>query len=322
MQLWLIAQVRVSITNPKHTKSNSMSDENKEWITYHYTPTRLGAGIAAALFCTGLLCLTLEVYYFGQKTVRRNKFVQENPFEPEKQNSVVEDAVPGNRRENTIKYIPLLVGCQLEAMGYVARAVSSSDVEATMPYAIQSVLLLVAPSLSAATIYMLFGKMLVLLRCTNLSIIPSRYNTKFFVAGDILSFFVQSGGGALMSKGKSITTGTNVVIAGLFIQIVFFGFFLLTELKFAFKVNSVVFSSGRTTNTWKTLNYTLLFTSLLILIRSVVRVVEFIQGFDGYIAKHEIYIYVFDAVPMFLVLLAFIVTMPFGSIFKLEAQCP
>lgn len=124
-----------------------------------------------------------------------------------------------------------------------------------------------------------------------------------------------------MSKGKSIATGTNVVIASLFMQIVFFAFFLLTELKFAFKVNSVVFSSGRTTNTWKTLNYTLLFTSLLILIRSVVRVVEFIQGFGGYIAKHEIYIYVFDAVLMFLVLLASIVTMPFGSIFKLEAQC-
>lgn len=56
-----------------------MSDENKEWITCRYTPTRLGAGIAAALF------------YFSQKTVRRNKFVQETPFEPEKRNSVAED---------------------------------------------------------------------------------------------------------------------------------------------------------------------------------------------------------------------------------------
>lgn len=227
--------------------------------------------------------------------------------------------MPGNCRENTVKYIRLLVSCQLEAMGYIARAVSSSDMEATMPYAIQSVLLLVALSLSVATIYMLFGKMLALLRCTDLSIIPSRYNTKFFVAGDILGFFFQSGCGALMSKSKSITAGTNAVIAGLFIQIVFFGFFLLTELKFAFEVNSVVFSSGQTTNTWKTLNYTLLFTSLLILVKSVVRDIEFFQDFDSYIAKHGIYIYVFDVVPMFLVLLAFIVTMPFGSIFKSEA---
>ena len=298
-----------------------MSSNNKEWVTYHYTPTRLGAAIAASLFCVGLLCLAFEVYYFGKKAVRRNKFLQENPFEPEKQYSAVEETVPTNRKENTIKYVPLLIGCQLEAMGYVARAISSSNVNATMPYAIQSLLLLVAPSLSAATIYMLFGKMLVLLKCTDLSIIPSRYNTKFFVIGDILSFFVQSGGGALMSKGKSINTGTNIVIAGLFIQIAFFGFFLLTELKFAFKVGSTVSVSSRATATWKTLNVTLLFTSLLILIRSIVRAVEFIQGFDGYIAKHEIYIYVFDAVPMFLVLLAFIVTMPFGSIFKLEAQC-
>jgi hypothetical protein len=40
--------------------------------------------------------------------------------------------------------------------------------------------------------------------------------------------------------------------------------------------------------------------SILILGRSIVRGVEYIQGFDGYIITHEAFLYAFDAVPMFL----------------------
>ena len=44
-------------------------------------------------------------------------------------------------------------------------------------------------------------------------------------------------------------------------------------------------------------------TSILIMIRSVVRVVEYIQGYDGYLMKHEAFIYIFDALLMFVVML-------------------
>lgn len=40
--------------------------------------------------------------------------------------------------------------------------------------------------------------------------------------------------------------------------------------------------------------------SILILIRSLMRCIEFIQGYDGYIMTHEAFLYCFDAVPMFL----------------------
>ena len=39
--------------------------------------------------------------------------------------------------------------------------------------------------------------------------------------------------------------------------------------------------------------------SVLIFVRSIVRVVEFIQGFGGYTISHEVYLYVFDAMIMF-----------------------
>lgn len=49
----------------------------------------------------------------------------------------------------------------------------------------------------------------------------------------------------------------------------------------------------------------LYFASLLIMIRSVFRVVEYIQGYDGYLLHHEVYLYIFDSVLMFLTMLAF-----------------
>lgn len=43
--------------------------------------------------------------------------------------------------------------------------------------------------------------------------------------------------------------------------------------------------------------------SALILVRSVFRAVEFLQGFEGYLIGHEIFIYVFDALLMFIAML-------------------
>lgn len=56
---------------------------------------------------------------------------------------------------------------------------------------------------------------------------------------------------------------------------------------------------------WKRHIYTLYFTSALILVRSVFRVVEYIQGHAGYLLGHEVYLYVFDALLMFLVMVSF-----------------
>jgi hypothetical protein len=45
--------------------------------------------------------------------------------------------------------------------------------------------------------------------------------------------------------------------------------------------------------------------SLLILVRSIFRVVEYLQGWQGYILSHEIFLYIFDACLMLLVMLIF-----------------
>lgn len=46
------------------------------------------------------------------------------------------------------------------------------------------------------------------------------------------------------------------------------------------------------------------------MIRSIVRVAEFIEGFQGVILKHEVFLYVFDAVPMLAVIVIFNIWYP------------
>lgn len=59
---------------------------------------------------------------------------------------------------------------------------------------IQSVFLLVAPALFAASVYMVLGRIILLTDGESHSIIKKRWLTKFFVFGDVFSFLLQSSG--------------------------------------------------------------------------------------------------------------------------------
>jgi hypothetical protein len=62
------------------------------------------------------------------------------------------------------------------------------------PYIIQALLILVAPALFAATIYMALGRIVTLVDGEEYTLIRHRWLTKIFVCGDVLSFMVQSAG--------------------------------------------------------------------------------------------------------------------------------
>lgn len=62
------------------------------------------------------------------------------------------------------------------------------------PYIQQTLLLLLAPALFAASVYMMLGRIVVLLDAEHLCIIKKKWLTKLFVCGDVLSFTVQAAG--------------------------------------------------------------------------------------------------------------------------------
>lgn len=299
----------------------STNSTDSDWVLYQYTPSKAGAIVFAVLFVMTTCIYALQIIYTASKASKEGSKWSRKSLEDKSINSVDDNYSPIKILPTANIFIPFIIGCIMEAIGYIARAVSSNKPKAVTPYIIQSLLLLVAPALYAATIYMIFGRLLHVMKCQSLMVISARFGTTFFVAGDIFSFFLQAAGGGLMSKEKNRKTGTNLVTAGLIVQVVFFGFFLLNELRFTMQVKERCLFLPAISNRWRVLNATLLTSSVLIMIRSTVRIVEFIQGYEGYIISHEIFIFLADALPMLLVTLVFSATSYFGNIFDVILEC-
>lgn len=110
---------------------------------------------------------------------------------------------------------------------------------------------------------------------------------------------------------ESKDTGQNVVLGGLIVQIIFFGFFLINAIIFQQRMSRHLTSmSVADCVPWKKHMTALHVSSVLILVRSIVRVVEYVQGPKGVVMGNEVFIYVFDGLVMFLVLVSFVVIHP------------
>jgi hypothetical protein len=91
--------------------------------------------------------------------------------------------------------------------------------------------------------------------------------------------------------------GTNIIIAGLIVQVVVFGLFVIAAAIFHTRIRSQPTASCHGTP-WEKHMFSLYLVSILIFVRSIVRVVEYAQGNDGFIMGHEYFLYIFDALVM------------------------
>lgn len=165
----------------------------------------------------------------------------------------------------------------------------------------QAIMILVAPALYAASIYMILGRLIRTVKAEHLSLVPVDWVTRIFVTGDVVAFTLQAGGGGIMSAGSldMYELGEKVIIAGLFVQIVVFGFFVVTSVLFHIRmIRNPTRIALVGTVPWLRYLTILYVTSALILVRSIFRVIEYLQGNSGYLISHEIYLYIFDAVLM------------------------
>jgi hypothetical protein len=146
-------------------------------------------------------------------------------------------------------------------------------------------------------------------------------------------------GGGIQAMGTldALHTGEQIIIGGLFVQLIFFGLFIVVSGVFHYRLvrnlplkkrysplslfksrrsspsihtSSTVSRASLSELPWKRHLYTLYLASALIMVRSIFRVVEYIQGNAGYLLSHEVYLYIFDATLMFFVMLAFNWTHP------------
>ncbi|KAF7555199.1 hypothetical protein G7Z17_g2394 [Cylindrodendrum hubeiense] len=206
--------------------------------------------------------------------------------------------------------IPMIIGAGMEAAAYWFRTRSHNNLRQTLPFIIQNLLVLVAPPFLAATLYMSLGRIARALRAEDLSLISIRWLTKMFVLVDVICFATQTAG-AIMSGSEvadEASRGKMIIIIGLGLQIVAFAFFMICIFTIQKRIISSPKSSGLISELpYRRYLFGLYFTSILFLIRNIVRIVEYNQGSDGTLLSSEVWLYVFDACFM----LAIVVTLIF-----------
>ncbi|KAJ5958266.1 RTA-like protein [Penicillium vulpinum] len=187
----------------------------------------------------------------------------------------------------------------VEVIGYIGRAAAHTSTDSVIVYAIQNVFLLLGPTLFAASIYMTLGRITRSVHAEKHSLVRIDWLTKIFVMGDVVSFLVQGGASGLMATGNNVKLGSNIVVAGLVIQVIMFGLFIITSIVFEVRMRRSPPTEALDERiNWTSRVRTLYAVSALILIRSIFRVVEYAAGNDGYPLTHEWMLYVFDAVLM------------------------
>ncbi|KAL4793105.1 RTA1 like protein-domain-containing protein [Aspergillus venezuelensis] len=208
-------------------------------------------------------------------------------------------------RARTWYMIPFIVGGIFETIGYLCRFISATETpDWTMkPYIGQSVLILLGPALFAASIYMILGRIIRVLHAESLSPIRPTWLTKIFVTGDVISFLVQSGGGGMQASAKTpdkADLGEKMILGGLFIQILFFGIFIIVSILFHRRMLQTPMYHAGIDLPWSKYLKILYAVSVLIMVRSVFRVAEYLEGRGGYLQSKEVFIYLLDATLMVL----------------------
>lgn len=137
-------------------------------------------------------------------------------------------------------------------------------------------------------------------RC-ELCSLPSSYSRVFTNHGLVPLL----GSGILATSKNSPSasdTGNNVIIGGLVLQLLWFGLFVVVAAVFHYRMRSIpTVRSQQPECRWQIYLQTLYVSGCLIIIRNLFRVIEYAQGNDGYLLTKEAFIYIFDALPMLIV---------------------
>lgn len=198
------------------------------------------------------------------------------------------------------------------------RVVSSRDDTSRDLYAASFSLIILPPVLMAGIIYVVFGRIVFLVvpprdRSFRLLWAPARWLTPVFVAFDVLSLLMQLVGALMLTSSDplasdfqaTIDRGRLIGVAGVVIQLIAFGFFSIVAARFhwvskrfgaapeqLFDTNgsqkpSTILSKFKFGLGWKHLLLSVNISCILILVRSIFRLIEFIEGNEGYTMMNE-----------------------------------
>ncbi|EED12989.1 DUF300 domain protein, putative [Talaromyces stipitatus ATCC 10500] len=207
--------------------------------------------------------------------------------------------------------LAFVIGGLCEVVGYLARAGAYNATGSLMPYLIQAIFLVIAPVFFAASLYMVYSRIVRAVHGELFSLVPPRWTTWIFVVGDWTCLNIQSGGSGLLNHASLASIGNYIIVAGLIVQVLLFVGFMICCVIFHKRFGAHIAKTGAISNApWKSCLHMLYTTSILVLIRNIYRIVEFMMGQHGYLLETEWPLYVFDGALMILVMIAFYIWYP------------
>lgn len=161
---------------------------------------------------------------------------------------------------------------------------------------------------------MTLGRLVLALDAARYSIIPPRWLAKIYVLIDVSCLGTQIAGTILPASGDEaiMDLSRNIVLGGLIAQVIALCFFVFMTWHARRgirrgKVWAVMMDPGlRWENHFRALEAV----TCLVIVRSLVRLVEYAQGDDGFVKTHEVFIYLFDATLMLLAMVVYLVLHP------------
>ncbi|KAL6237722.1 hypothetical protein BDW75DRAFT_72029 [Aspergillus navahoensis] len=232
-------------------------------------------------------------------------------------------------RFRPVVWLVMVIAAAMEAVGYISRCISIQDTSARTVYVLQFALLILAPVLMTGALYVLFGRIIFVVvpreqRIIKVCWVPPRWITPIFVGFDIGALMLQLIGAVMITSGNgnsqddidTFNRGRDLALVGVIVQIVAFGLFTVAAIRLNFTSKkfimhtpepayeerqkfSMAFQDKPRKSDWPHLLRAVNFSTVMILIRSIYRLLEFTEGHDGYINTHEWPFYIFDAVPIF-----------------------
>ncbi|PKI84888.1 hypothetical protein MVES_001049 [Malassezia vespertilionis] len=189
------------------------------------------------------------------------------------------------------------IGTLAEMVGYILD-VQHGDAEKTRdPYVAMECFLIITPCLFAAVHFTSIGRITTLFP-RRFTLLKPILVMPVFVCIDVASLIVQAVGAAKAGTADSfdedeIRSGSNIVLAGIAVQL--FGYLLFNFIFLTFGYKLMKHGAHLLQNDTKAFMIAVFFSSLAIILRSIYRIIEMAFGWDGVINQTEWPLYAFDA---------------------------
>ncbi|KAH8991588.1 RTA1-domain-containing protein, partial [Lactarius akahatsu] len=210
--------------------------------------------------------------------------------------------------------IPSAILCGfLELTGWSGRLWSSQNPFLDKPYIMQAVTLIIAPTPLVAANFVLLGRIIRRLGPQYSRLTPRRY-TIIFVSCDIISLVVQAIGGSVASgtqtSASQVNLGSNIALGGTVFQLVAIVVYCSCAAEFLtrYAYDRPIRSAGEATRgvmgrPLKRMLYAMSIMTAFIVVRTIYRVIEFVDGWNGKVNTTQWYFVVFDGIMISLAML-------------------